>query len=220
MAKNTKKELPIPSGKQKMDAFTRISGFMTGKAVTLTSDEETILHRWIVCDGWMRQNSLTTDEICDKLRSDFKVSQFTALQDIKNAQKLFAMARSINKQYTGHLNLERINKDIQDARDRLFWYEDDETNTKVSRIPDAKELAALAKLYQAYNEAFKLLPDEQPDQDKGVPVFNFNLMQGQQIIVGTPLDQALMEADQMLLDQGDEIDFEMLPPKTDDDDDN
>lgn len=198
----------MPVKGPKMDAFTRISQFMTGKPVTLNADEETILNRWIYTDQVMRANRMTTDEVCTDLESKFHIHKSTALGDIRNAQKLFALSRSINKQYVGHLHLERINKDIEDLRERLFWQPGPVDGVKVSRVPDGKEMMALARLHEAYNHALQALPSEQKADKMPPPIFNFNLVGGD-IPTTMTLDEAIDQADK-LLTPGDYLDHEML----------
>lgn len=182
----------------KADAFTRISQFMTGKGVVLSAEEETILNRWIVTDQWMRQNKLTTDEICDKLQTDFAISRFTALGDIRHAQKLFAMSRMVNKQYVGHLHLERINKDIEELRERIFWEENKELpGVKIPRVPDPKEMAALARMHEAYTHILNSMPDGQKADAMPPPVFVFNLV-GKEIKTTMDIEEALNAADNMI----------------------
>jgi hypothetical protein len=195
----------------KLDAFTRISQFMTGKAVTLNADEETILHRWIYTDQVMRANKLTTDEICTDLEKKFHIHKSTALGDIRNTQKLFAMSRSINKQYVGHLHLERINKDIEDLRERLFFQDGPVDGVKVSRVPDGKEMMALARLHEAYNHALQNMPVEQKADKMPPPIFNFNLVAGE-ISTTMTLSESMEEADKMLMLGDAYIDHEDLPP--------
>lgn len=217
--RNKKDERGLPAPKDKSDAFTRISKYMTGAAITLTSDEETILRRWEKCDHLLRQNRLTTDELVAHLKDQFFISDWTALGDIRNTQKLFGMARVINKKYVGHLHLERINRDIEAMRDRIFWYEDDDMpGVKKSRVPDAKEMAALAKLHQVYSETLNMLPEQERPEAMPPPKFVFNLV-GSAITSTMDLDKALQKADELITGIGEEIDYEQLPPDDDGGDD-
>lgn len=211
MSKN-KLQVVVPP---KKDAFTRISQFMTGKAVVLSADEETILNRWITVDKWLRQNKHTTDEICALVEKDFSVSKFTALNDIRNTQKLFALARSVNKKYVGHIHLERINKDIEDMRDRIFYQDGPVDGVKVARVPDAKEMVALARLHEAYTDALNKMPEDAKKDVMPPPIFNFNLVGGE-VTTTMTLPDALNAADEMLNGTGDYIDHEVVPPAPDD----
>jgi hypothetical protein len=203
----SKKEL----AQTKREAFTAIADFMSNKPVILTSEEETILNRWIVADGWFRQNKLTSDDIADKLVADFGVSKFTALNDIRNAQKLFALTRTINKRYVNHLHLERINRDVEETRDRLFFMDGPVPGTKVSRIPDAKELMALARLHEAYTNCFNSLPETEKANVLPPPVFVFNQVGGTGISPTMDLNAALAAADSFITAADEYIDHEDLP---------
>lgn len=211
--KDTQRGLPAP--KEKGDAFTRIAKYMTGGSITLTSAEETILNRWTQVDALMRQNKLTTDELVAHIKQTFIVSDWTALGDIKNTQRLFGMARVINKRYVGHIHLERINRDIEEIRDRIFWEWDDELNVKKSRMPDAKEMAALAKMHQVYTETWDAMPEQERADAMPPPKFVFNLV-GAGIAASTTLDDALAQADAIITGGGEILDFEEITPIGDD----
>jgi hypothetical protein len=207
------KKLPVLPPKK--DAFSRIVQFMTKGDIALTAEEETILHRWIATDGYLRANKHSTDEIVNALMTAYSISQFTAMSDIRQAQRLFASARSINKKYLGHIHLERINRDIEEARDRIFFVTDDETNVKTRVFPDAKELAALARLHDSYTYTLNSLPEDQTKETMPPPIFIFNLMAGQSIDTGMTFDDAVAKADKFI--SAENIDFEMMPPAGDDD---
>jgi hypothetical protein len=181
----------------KTDAFSMIVKYMQDPgAVELTADAERMLKRLMYCDTLLRSNRKTSDEIMTDLQETFVISQFTALRDIKNCQKLFGQARQVNKQYLAHLHLERINKDIEDARDRLFFYEDEDLpGVMRRRTPDAKELAALAKLHQAYSFTLNTAPEEKGQDILPPPIFNFT-----QVVINTGMTpaQAMAAADQYL----------------------
>lgn len=195
----------------KMDAFTRIQQYLSGHNIVLTADEENILLRWQVADGHMRKNRMSTDEVCEALQTQFDISKFTALADIRNTQKLFAGARTINKKYVGHLHLERINKDIEDLRERIFFYEkDDMPGIKFPRVPDSKEMMSLARMHEAYTHIFNSLPETERSDAMPPPVFVFNLVAGE-IKPTMDLSNALDAADQMI-SGADYIDHEDLPP--------
>lgn len=186
----------------KGDAFSNIVKFMTGNndgTLVLSPDEEKMLSRLCAADALMRSNKHTSDAICKQLQADFAISEFTALKDLKNAQKLFSQAREINKKYLAHLHLERINADIEAARDRLFYEENPGMpGVKFARTPDAKELAALAKLHDAYNNTLKAAPSDEVKEVLPPPIFIFNLIKGQEIETTLTVEQAMQEADELL----------------------
>jgi hypothetical protein len=187
----------LPSDKQKGDAFSLLVKYVQDPAaIELTSDAEKLLKRLMFADAKMKTRKFTEEEVINELMATFTISEFTALRDIKQAQKLFVAARGINKQYFSHLHLERINKDIEDTRDRLFWEENDEMpGVKFPRVPDAKELAALARLHQAYSFTLNTAPEEKGQDVLPPPVFNFS-----QVVINTGMsvEQAMKEADSLL----------------------
>lgn len=218
-----------PVNGPKTDAFNLLVRYMQdpGGSIELTSDAEKMLKRLMYADAKMKTRKFTEQEVTDDMMTTFAISEFTAIRDIKNTQKLFAAARSINKQYLAHLHLERINQDIEDARERLFWYEDDAMpGIKKSRVPDAKELAALAKLHHAYSFTLNTAPEEKGKDILPPPVFNFILVKGATIDSGMSVQDALSFADQYLQgsttpqdDQTDDLDDDQWESIKDDPDD-
>jgi hypothetical protein len=181
----------------KGDAFSIIKKYLADPdAVQLTADAENMLKRLMYCDALFRQNQKTTEEIKRDLQETFIISEFTAMRDISNTQKLFATARAINKTYLAHIHLERINRDIENFRDRIFFYEDDDMpGVKRPTVPDAKEVAALAKLEQVYSQTLDMIQDEKPGAATPPPIFNFT-----QVVMNTGMtvQDAMAQADAML----------------------
>ena len=186
-----------PVNGPKNDAFSMLIKYVQDPgAVELTADAEKLLKRLMFADAKMRSRKHTEDEIMNELMVTFSISEWTAMKDIKNAQKLFAKARTINKEYFANLHLERINKDIEDARECLFWYEDDDMpGVKKSRVPDAKELAALAKLHHVYSYTLHNAPEEKASDTQPPPIFNFSMVV---INTGMNVQDAMAAADKIL----------------------
>src|SRR5688572_1640630 len=95
---------------KKRDAFTAIKRFMCEGDVSLKEEEDRILSRWIFCDALLKAKELTEEEIIDKIADEYKVSVYTARNDISSTQRLFADARKINKKYLIHHHLDRIDR--------------------------------------------------------------------------------------------------------------
>lgn len=185
-----------PVNGPKNDAFSLLVKYIQDPAMELTADAERLLQRLMFADAKMRSRKLTDDEVMQELQTTFSISEWTALKDIKQAQKLFAKARTINKEYFANLHLERINKDIEDARERLFYYEDEKIpGVKLPRTPDAKELAALAKLHHVYSYTLHNAPEEKSGDTQPPPIFNFSMVV---INTGMNVQDALAAADKML----------------------
>jgi len=180
----------------KRDAYKAIKRFMCDGDVDLKVEEEFILNRWIYADSLMRSKEYGEDEMVRKIVEKFEVSVFTARNDLGNAQKLFADARKINKKYLIHHHLQRIDEDIQKIRKQLF-----KTATiagkEINCIPDAKEMASLAKLFESYTYTLNSIPDEAEMDKTPPPVFQFILPPGQVIQSPMDLEDAMRKAEEL-----------------------
>lgn len=183
---------------EKKDAFSRIVRFMTKADITLQSDEELILDRWIYCDVLLRQGVKLHDEIVQDLCATFSISKFTALNDINQTQRLFERARQASKKYLGHLHIERINQDITRLRSVYFSTYTDKEGNQRETFPDEKEAAALAKFYDTYTKALEALPDEEVADKQPPPLFIFNLAPGQSVGELPEIEDAMAEADRII----------------------
>jgi hypothetical protein len=187
MSKNTAKE--------------RILRYLTKADITLNSEEELILKRWESVDHLMRAKMAYADIIL-KHTGRFNISKFTADLDISNAQEIFARSRKLNKRYLAHLHLEDIQQDLKNARAKIMTHE----------YIDAKELTALAQLYNAYTKLLQALPDDQNIVDPAKPVIVFELLslpgQAQLLDIKT----AILEADKLLGHHTEDIAHEIVPP--------
>lgn len=180
---------------KKRDAFKAILRFLTDADVKLRVEEESILKRWEHCDLLLRAKSKTEQQIIDDIAERFSVSVYTARNDIYHTQNLFAKSRQINKKYLIHHHLERIDRDIQLIRSQIFSKGND---GKIS-IPDPKQQAALAKLYETYTYTLNCVPEDSLEDRQPPPIFNFLLAPGQLIEAPMQLDDALAKADAILL---------------------
>jgi len=215
MGYNSKKSRALLLPK-KREAFVAIRRYMLDGDIELKVEEELILNRWILCDALLKAKELTEEQIINKIEEQFKVSRYTALADIANTQKLFADARKINKKYLIHHHLQRIDEDIQKIRKRMFQYTDDEG--KVTDImPDAKELAAYAKLLETYTYTLNSVPDDAKKDIMPPPIFQFLLAPGQTIEYPMDVKDAMKEADEVIMKQNSEGVYE---PENEEKDDN
>lgn len=174
---------------KKRDAFTAIRRFMMDGDVQLKVEEEEILKRWIQCDALLKAKILDEQGIIDRLVKQFKVSSFTARNDIYYTQRMFADARKVIKKYLIHHHLERIDRDIQSIRKKLF------ANKK---IPDAKQMAALAKMHETYTYTLNSIPEDVQHDKQPPPIFQFILAPGQVIERPMQLEDAMKKADEFI----------------------
>jgi hypothetical protein len=197
--------LLLPS---KREAFVAIKRFMCQGDVTLKGEEEEILNRWIYCDKLLRAKEDNEEGIIKKIVEAFGVSKFTASNDINNTQRLFADARTINKKYLIHHHLQRIDEDIQKIRMRLFE-KVSVGGEMVQSIPDAKEMAAYAKLLESYTYTLNSIPEEIQKDRQPPPIFQFLLAPGQVIETPLAIDDAIEKADEIILKQNNNGTYEM-----------
>jgi len=191
---------------KKREAFTAILRFMTKEDVSLTIEEEKILGRWIFCDALLRQKLYNEDTIIEKLIEAYTISKFTARNDINYTQRLFSKSRSLIKKYLIHLHLERIDSDIQNARQRIFTTDiDEKTGKVVFNSADPKELIALAKLHEVYTYTLNSIPEEQDKDIMPPPIFQFILAPGQVINRAMELEEALKKADIIIMKEANGI---------------
>ncbi len=178
---------------KKREAFVAIRRFMMDGDVTLREEEEKILNRWIYVDALLKSKEHNEDAMIKKIVADHKVSVYTARNDIQYTQRLFGDSRKVNKKYLIHLHLDRIDRDIQMIRSELF------KKTKGHQsIPDAKEIAALAKLEEVYTYTLNSIPDDTLEDKQPPPIFQFILAPGQVIERPMLLEDALKKADEIL----------------------
>lgn len=170
------------------DVKTRVGKFLAGEQILLTTEEEKILSRWEACNELLIAKEKTWLQIRDYISATYNVSKYTAENDICTAQEVFGLNRKVNKRFLLHLHLDRMDRDIERIREGLFWVEDDETNTKISRTPDAKEIAALARLSETYTYTLNSLPEDNDRDKKPPPVFVFKLPAG--VIINQPMSTA------------------------------
>lgn len=187
---------------EKKDVYNRIKRFMMHSDITLTSDEENILTRWIACDALMRMRKHDEDSIVKEMQEQFSISPFTARRDIQQAQRLFSSARQSLKSYFMPLHLERIDKDIEELRKRMFFTKKNKEGEDELSSIDSKEVMALAKLHDAYTYAFNSMPEETSTEKMPPPIFHFILAPGQTIEKPMQLDDAIERADEIILKQG------------------
>jgi len=182
----------------KNDAKTRIIRYLTKSDITLTGEEETILARWEHIDFLSRQGTEYAD-ILLKHTLKFSVSKFTTNSDISNSQEVFGRSRQLNKRYLAHLHLEDLQQDLKRIRGEMFKVDE---KTKTMWPLDAKEIAALAKMHEAYTRQINSLPDDIHPADVPKPVIIYKLVGIDGNAISQPLimdiDKAMLLADKFI----------------------
>lgn len=178
----------------KEDAFNRISRFLSNEesGIVLTAKEEGILSRWIYANGLMKERVYTEDEVIAKIEFNFKVSAFTARNDINNARSLFVQTTKALKKYTLHHLIEDISLKIGELQG------------------DPAFIEILPKYYDSLTKAIKALPDEIEIPDVATPVIIYNIVPGQSIPQPLDPEAALKAADELieLEKQNDYLEFD------------
>jgi len=156
----------------KIDAKTRIIRYLTKSDITLTAEEETILARWEHIDLLHRQ-ALSYTDILLKHTLKFNVSKFTTNNDITAAQEVFARSRKLNKRYLAHLHIEQLQDDLKRIREGFFKID---AETGKYETLSHKDVAALARIHEAYTYQINSLPEDQQTPDVPKPVIQYNLV--------------------------------------------
>lgn len=180
------------------DAKTRIGKFLAGEKILLSSEEEKILARWETVNELLIAKQKTWLQIRDHIAATFSVSRFTAENDICNAQDVYGANRKINKRFLLHLHLDRMDKDIERIREGLFFVEDDELQIKKNRTPNAKEIAALARLNEAYTYTLNSVPEDSDRTKLPPPIYVFKLPDGVSITQPMTVQAAMAAADEYI----------------------
>ena len=183
---------------QKGDAKTRIGKFLAGEKILLSSEEEKILVRWETAHELLIAKEKSWKEIRNHISVTYSVSNYTAENDICYAQEVFGSNRKINKRYLLHLHLDRMDQDIERIREGLFFTEDDDTNVKFNRTPDAKEIAALARLNEVYTYTLNSIPEDTNRTKLPPPIYVFKLPDGISITQPMSIDAAMKAADEYI----------------------
>jgi len=186
---------------KKREAFIAIKRFMMDGDVTLRDEEEKILNRWIFTDALLKAKDLDEEGMIAKIVEQFTVSPFTARNDIYYTQRLFADSRKIVKKYLIHHHLDRIDQDIQRLRKLLFNNKKKVGEDVYDYVPDAKELAALAKLHETYTYTLNSMPEDAQLDKQPPPVFQFILAPGQVIDKPMMLEDAKKQATDIIMKQ-------------------
>lgn len=156
------------------NAFNRIMGFMTEEdGITLTSDEEFILHRWTFAYKTWLQRKHKESEIIQKITDTFGVSSFTARNDIYRAQALFGGSLRTNKRFLLHHHAENI----------LLYIEKCKLDKSLSYL--------VPKLMDSYTKCVKEIPTEEDKEKLHPPVLNFWLVADQSVPVEKSFEDAI-----------------------------
>lgn len=185
-----------PASNDKNDAYTRILRFATKADIVLTAADELIFDRWTYCNTLIKSRRFSDDDIIDKVREKFGVSKFTARNDISQTQKLFGAAMTFSKKY-------------------LLYHHAQDIGQTIERYKFDKSLVhLLPKLMDSYTKALSAIPEDKTEDPLPPPVFNFNIVQGQNIEGTMPFDDAMAQARALIQEdeqkESDYADFEDL----------
>lgn len=183
----------------KKDARSRIEKMLSGEDVILTSEEEGILKRWEFCSKHL-ENKMPWTELRQALVDEFGVSRFTAENDIAAAQEIFGRTRRISKRFLLHLQIERLDQDIEKYRKAIFTQEIEGTGAIIQRIPDDKEMYSLARMHDVYIKALSAIPEDISKTKMPPPVFVFQLPEGQTLTPSMSFADAMAAAEDMIED--------------------
>jgi hypothetical protein len=124
--------------------------------VLLNDKQKELLQRWQYADELIRQHVMKRSDIAVMIEVKFKVSKVTALQDIVNAENLFASSTPLNKRYRIQLRIEFLEMKISelygmvhlkpvDEAGNEIPAEEESVDDKISRIQDNQEYLHEAK---------------------------------------------------------------------------
>lgn len=185
------------SEKKSNDVRTRIVAFLNGeRRVVLTSEEEKIMRRWQRANELFESGKYTWNDIRDSIVEEFAVSKWTAENDLSSSQEIFGRLRKVSKRYLIHQHLERLNRQIQLLHEAYFNTDED---GRILR-PDAKELAAFAKLQESYTYTLNSIPDIEEKRELPPPVLVFKLADGVTLVKTMSREEAMKEADNLIED--------------------
>ena len=132
--------LYIPD-KQKATSFDKILAHYAGNSKkTLSRKLKAMLDRWIFCEALLRTHDQAT--VVSLMISKYRVSNFTALKDLRNTKKLFGAAFLIDKEWERMVAVQQMKQAAQQALDEKKYRD-------YSGI--RKELNALLKLHEDAN---------------------------------------------------------------------
>jgi len=172
-------------------AFNRILRFMNEGDITLTADEEQILHRWNYCYKLQLQRKYTSRHIAEKIKAVYDVSIYTANNDVYNAQALFGGSIKTNKKFLLHHHAENI----------LLLIEQYKTDKALVHL--------IPKLLDSYTKAIVAIPDEINKDKTPPPVMLFAIIPGQSVSMTEDVQSAISRLKKS--NKKDYTDFEELP---------
>jgi hypothetical protein len=179
---------------QKTDALSRIQRFMSNSesGVVLTAEEEMILTRLIYTNALLSERKYSSEQVIQKVKDKFGISQYTARADIEKTYILFSTVTEDYKRYTLKLHIEAIERKI------VQWEND-------------KSLAhLLPKLYAEKTRAIAELPVQLQLPDTPAPVIILDI-KGSMSKPDITAEQARAEAEEILKHEDKDItdiDFE------------
>lgn len=176
------------------DALSRIQQFMSNQesGIVLTGEEENILARLIYTNALLTERKYSSEQIIEKVKDKFGVSQWTARADIEKTYALFSTVTEDYKRFTLKLHVEAIERKI------VQWEND-------------KSLAhLLPKLYAEKTRALAEMPVQRQLPNTPAPVIILD-MRGTFKKPDISAEQARLEAETLLkLEESDitDLDYE------------
>jgi hypothetical protein len=180
---------------EKQNTFNRILRFETDADITLTTKELEIRARWHFAFKVWIQKKFTEQQIVTQIKSQHGVSEYTARNDIYQAQALFGGSILSNKKFLLHHHAENIMLLIEK------WKLD---KSLAQHVP---------KLMHEYTIAIKEMPDELSKDKLPPPILNLFVVDGQAVDLPTSYEEAIarMESRQKKKLDNDFTDYEVMP---------
>lgn len=175
---------------------SRIIRFLTKGNITLTSNEEKALACWEDIDHHLRCG-IEYPDILLKITLKWGISRTTFNAYYSNTQEVFSRSRRLNKKYHIHLQAELMEQDIRKYRKSIFEYQDPKTKEIIPVSPDAKDMMALAKLYDARAKLLSQLPDESEIVEIPKPVTIYQLPGEDVLQLPMSIEKALALTDKL-----------------------
>jgi hypothetical protein len=191
---------------------------LSGEDILLNSEEEHILSRWEFASKRLEEK-MPWNELRQALVDEYAISRYTAENDIAAAQEIFGRTRRISKRFLLHLQLERLDQDIEKYRKSIFTTIDKETGAVTERNPDEKEMAALARMHDVYVKALDAIPEDISKTKMPPPVFVFQLPEGQTLQPTMSFADAMKAAEELIEDLNQNEDGSYQRPTSEEDHD-
>jgi hypothetical protein len=152
--------------------------YLVNDNIKLTQSQDFLCTRLIRTDALIRSRKHTTDEIVEKLMSEFNITAYRAEQDMYDCHKVFGATRKLSKAYLVSHHIEEIGMMIKKCQEK-------------------DQLELLPKLFDNYTYALNSLPVEE-DAKEAPPAQILFVLNGQIPVTQKSLAESLIEADNLL----------------------